>query len=752
MKYTAAHWGTYTFESGDKDLTPVVDDPLPSRIGRGWVSAATDPATRVLAPVVRKGWLNGDKGAARCSDSFVEITWDRATQLVASEIDRVRTTYGNQAIFGGSYGWSSAGRFHHAQGQMRRLLALAGGYTSSRETYSHAAAEVLFPRILGMSNRAFQDQMTSLPLVAEHCEFVLAFGGISRRTAQITSAGTATHDVGSWLDALKSNNVEVLSVAPERGEAQAWLPIRPGTDTALILALIHWIVSAGKEDQRFLARCTSGWNDLKAYVLGHTEGRPKTPAWAATICDIQERRIIEIARKLTETRNMISTAWGLQRADHGEQPIWAGLALAAVLGQIGQPGTGYSFGYGSVTAIGRPVPWIPWPSLPKVPNPVTDFIPVARIADALLFPNVPYNYDGETRHYPDLKLVWWSGGNPFHHHQDLLRLERAWRRPETIIVSEHSWTATARRADIVLPATTPLEREDLMMNRRDPALVYMSRFTAPMGQARDDFDFCAEIADKLNVGDAFRGGKTSAEWLAHLWDEARNVGATQNIDMPDFEDFKVMGRFDLPVDRQHRIAFADFVKDPEANPLGTESGKLTVSNQSIGEMDLSDCPAHPSWLPPVEGSALPDGAFHLISGQPATRLHGQNDMGSESLGAKVSGREVCTLHPAAAERLGVADGGFLRLYNVRGACICAVKTSEDIRLDCLSLPTGAWFDPRVINGTKTCIHGNPNVLTLDKGCSSLSQGNIAHTCVVYAEAWHGPLPELSVDKPPNVAL
>ena len=750
MKYTAAHWGTYTFEPGDADLRPLADDPMPSRVGRGWVSAATDPDVRVMAPVARKGWLAGDRGAARCDDSFVELPWERAIDLVAGEVGRVRSDFGNQAIFGGSYGWSSAGRFHHAQGQMRRLLALAGGYTSSCETYSHAAAEVLFPHILGMSNRAFQDQMTSLPLVAEHCELLLAFGGISTRTAQITSAGTSSHGIGSWLDQLHAAGVRVLSIAPERGEARDWLAIRPGTDTALILALIHRVVARKCEDREFLERCTSGWADLKAYILGESDGVPKSPEWAAEICDIPAATIARLAGTLTRKRSMISMAWGLQRADHGEQPIWAGLALAAVLGQIGRPGSGYAFGYGSVTPVGRPVKWLPWPSLPKVPNPVQDFIPVARIADALLTPDAPYDYNGQTRHYPDLKLVWWSGGNPFHHHQDLFRLERAWTRPETVIVSEHSWTATARRADLVLPATTPLERDDLMMNRRDPALIYMSRFREPMGKARDDFDFCADIAEALGVRETFTERRDAEGWLRHLWAEATAVGGSHGIDLPDFDRFRAEGRFDLPDAREMRVAFEDFVADPDANPLGSESGRLTLANNGIAGMNYADCPGHPVWLPPVEGGPLPAGAFHLVSGQPATRLHGQNDPGSESRASKIQGREKCTLHPDAAARIGASEGDILRLHNERGACLCAVVISDGIRPDCLSLPTGAWFDPQPVAGERLDVHGNPNVLTRDKGCSALSQGNIAHSCVVYAEKWAGPLPALTIDKPPRI--
>ncbi|MYK31866.1 MAG: molybdopterin-dependent oxidoreductase [Boseongicola sp. SB0670_bin_30] len=152
MRYTAAHWGAYAFDDST-GLHPIADDPAPSRIGRGWLSAATNERGRVLAPAIRRGWLEGDRGAGRSSDDFVRVSWDEAVRRVAEELARVRTTHGNGAIFAGSYGWSSAGRFHHAQSQLRRFLNCFGGFVGSRDTYSHAAAEVLFPYILGMSQR-----------------------------------------------------------------------------------------------------------------------------------------------------------------------------------------------------------------------------------------------------------------------------------------------------------------------------------------------------------------------------------------------------------------------------------------------------------------------------------------------------------------------------------------------------------------------------------------------------------------------
>ncbi|NIZ13133.1 molybdopterin-dependent oxidoreductase, partial [Phaeobacter sp. HF9A] len=607
--------------------------------------------------------------------------------------------------------------------------------------------------VLGLSNKAFQDQMTAMPLVAEHCELLLAVGGISRRTAQITSSGTTRHEVGPWLAEMRAKGTRIIELSPARGEGNGeWLPIRPGTDTACLLALAYEIHAAGLADESFLARYTSGWERFRDYLTGAADGTPKSADWAAPICDLDAEVIRDLARDLAGCKSMIALAWGLQRAEHGEQPIWAGLALASIIGQIGQPGTGYAFGYGSTTPVGRAARLVPWPSMPQGRNPVADYIPVARIADMLLTPGAPYKYDGETRRYPDIKLIWWTGGNPFHHHQELNRLEDAWTRPETVIVNDHSWTATARRADIVLPATAPLEREDILMNRRDPTLLWMSQFHAPVGEALDDFEIFARLSQKMGFGEAFTEGRDTEGWLAWLWARSQEVAEAHGFALPDFESFRANGRFDVPDAAEARIALGNFVADPEAHALATESGRITLTNETIGAMNLPSCPAHPTWIEPSTClTRAEEGELHLISGQPDTRLHSQNDRGSEALADKIHGREAASFHPDTAAALGLAAGDIVRLYNARGACLAGVRLNDGLRRDCVSLPTGAWFDPQTIAGERLEVHGNPNALTRDAGCSELSQGNIAHSCLVRAEKWTGSLPALSINTPPITA-
>ena len=147
--------------------------------------------------------------------------------------------------------------------------------------------------------------------------------------------------------------------------------------------------------------------------------------------------------------------------------------------------------------MGNPVRRVSGLALPQGDNPVTDFIPVARIADMLLNPGGAFDYNGQRLCYPDIRLVYWCGGNPFHHHQDLNRLVQAWKQPETIITHEPWWTATARHADIVLPATTAPERNDIGRASNDAHIFSMQRVVTPRGAARDDYPIFSGLASRL---------------------------------------------------------------------------------------------------------------------------------------------------------------------------------------------------------------------------------------------------------------
>ncbi len=143
--------------------------------------------------------------------------------------------------------------------------------------------------------------------------------------------------------------------------------------------------------------------------------------------------------------------------------------------------------------------------------------------------------------------------------------------------------------------------------------------------------------------------------------------------------------------------------------------------------------------------------LHLVSNQPRTRLHSQLDCGSVSQASKIKGREPAMMHPADAAARGIAAGDVVRIFNDRGACLAGAVLSEDVMPGAIQLSTGAWYDPEVPGEIgSVCKHGNPNVLTRDKGTSSLGQGPSAHSCLVEVQKFPGEPPPVTAFVPPVI--
>ncbi|MBL8381298.1 MAG: molybdopterin-dependent oxidoreductase [Burkholderiales bacterium] len=754
----SSHWGLFgaKWQDGALSVLPHPRDPDPNPLIENLPAALHHPV-RVTRPMIRRGWLErgpGPDDARTRGDAYVAMDWDEALDRVAAELRRVRDAHGPQAIFGGSYGWSSAGRFHHAQSQLHRFLNTAlGGYVRSVNSYSAGASMVILPHILGSLEQVTRRNVT-WEQVALDSEIVLAFGGMALKNSRVAAGGVSQHVEHAAMRRAAARGCRFISISPLRDDlpediGAQWIAPRPGTDTALMLGLLHTLVAAGRHDAVFLESHCVGWGEFQAYLEGRSDGTPKSAAWAAAICGLAESEIVTLAQALAGRRALIVVAHALQRAEHGEQPVWMGAVLAAALGQIGLAGGGFAYALGTLAHYGRRSNTIQVPSLPQGSNGVRDFIPVARIADMLLHPGAPFEYNGETRRYPDVRLAYWAGGNPFHHHQDLARLERGFARLDTFIVHESAWTASARRADIVLPCTLTIERDDIGGGPTDPLLVAMHRALAPHGQARDDYEIFAALAERLGRKAEFTEGRSSAEWLRHLYAQVHAGLAAAGAVAPDFDAFWERGEIEMPQHPDDGGLMRAFRRDPLAHPLPTPGGKVQIVSARVKGFGYADCPGHPAWLPPVD---VPTDRhpLYLVANQPATRLHSQLDFGGFSAAAKRDGREVVTVHPADAAARGIQDGDIVRLFNDRGACLASAHLSEGIRAGVVQLPTGAWYDPQDAgDGQVTCVHGNPNVLTRDHGTSSLAQGSTGQLTTVQLERYAGNVPTITVFSPPT---
>jgi len=711
--------------------------------------------------MVREGWLEHGPGPSdrRGAEPFVPVEWDVVIELLAGELRRVYAEHGPQAVYGGSYGWASAGRFHHAQSQLHRFLNCLGGYTRSVDAYSHAAGSVILPHVIAPAP-TFLFTGTHWRILAEQTDLFVCFGGMPLKNTNVTSGGVFRHRTRDFLEQAVERGAEFVLVSPQRDDMASfvnasWHPISPGTDVALMLALAHTLIAENLHDRDFLDRYCVGFERLERYILGTDDGQPKSPEWAAALTDIPADEIRALARRMAGKRVFITTAWSLQRAEFGEQPPWMAVAVAAMIGQIGLPGGGYGFGYGSSQRVGEgtAMPGLKLPSFGQGHNPIDSFIPVARIADMLLNPGAPFDYNGGRYSYPDIRLIYWAGGNLFHQHQQLGKLRRGLARVDTIVVHEQFWTSSARQADIVIPSTLTLERNDIGCSQNDAWLAAMQAAVSAHMQARNDYDSFSELAVALGIADAFTEGRDEMGWLRHMYESWRNDVAVHGHHFPDFDSFWAEGYLELPFDESN-VLFSAFRADPVGAPLTTPSGRIELFSETIASFGYDDCAGHPAWYTRQEWFGSERAAqfpLLLIANNPKARLHSQLDVGEYSQSSKIQGREPIRMRPDDAAQRGTGAGDVVRVSNERGSFLAGVVLSDDLRPSVVQISTGAWYDPLDPSDPDSlCVHGNPNTLTLDIGSSSLAQGCAGQHALVQIERWDGPLPPISVLTPPSI--
>ncbi|MFD2191794.1 trimethylamine-N-oxide reductase TorA [Pistricoccus aurantiacus] len=772
---SGCHWGVFkgVVEDGRAvEFKPWGNDPQPTPMLQG-VRDSIYSASRIRYPMVRRAWLEQGPGAdpdGRGDGDFVRVSWDKAIELVANEITRVREQHGQNAIYGGSYGWKSPGKLHNCKTLLRRMLNLTGGFTSSIGDYSTGAAQVILPYVSGSIE--VYEQCTTYPVLAENTDLMVFWGCDPHNNSQI-SWQVADHGAFPGIEALKKAGVKVISIDPLKtltcdyldGE---WIAPKPQTDVPLMLGIAHTLLSEDLHDQKFLDRYTSGFEEFKPYLTGESDGQPKDADWAAEICGIDADTIRDLARRFANNRTMLSLGYSMQRQHHGEQSTWMLVTLACMLGQIGLPGGGYGLSYhyssgGAPThnspilkAIGDAAGGGSGGSVDEAGSDV--MIPVARFVETLLNPGETMQFNGSEIELPLIKMAYWAGGNPFAHHQDRNEMLRAWRELDTFVVNDFQWTATARHADIVLPCTTSYERNDIEQVG-DYALshiVAMRKIVEPQFEARDDFDIFAAIADKLGKGREFTEGRAEMDWIRGFYEAAKIEARAKGMEMPVFDVFWESNKplaFPLKDEQKNFVRHASFREDPILNALGTATGKFEIYSRAIAKYGYDDCPPHPTWLEPIERLDGPDTKYPLsiASNHPRGRLHSQLCGTEFRKTYAVQNREPCWMNPRDAKERDIKDGDVVRVFNDRGQILAGVVVTDDIMPGVIRVSEGGWFDPldpREIGSL--CCYGDVNNLTPGIATSKLAQANCGQTGVGDVEKFEGKLPEVLVFSQPEI--
>lgn len=766
---TSTHWGNYLVETDGEQLIavhPYAADKEPTPIAESLLDAQDDNV-RIAQPMVRAGYLdNSSDGSGRGKEPFIPVSWNTALDLAAKALGNTMEEYGPDAIYGCSGGWASAGRFHHAQSQIHRFLNNLGGYVAGVNTYSSGAAEVITDHILGIPFLKLVREAPTTVEVASQSKLMVFFGGASIKNTQVNAGGIGSHSAREQLSLLKEAEVKVVNISPIRDDIideldAQWLACRPGSDTAIMLALAHTVYTEGLHDKNFLNRYTVGFEKLLPYLLGDSDGIPKDAQWASQLCGLPANDIHALGLQLGNEPSTLGISWSVQRQEFGEQTYWMLTTLAAMLGHIGKIGAGIGYGYGCIHNMGFGGRRMPHYKMAALGQEVGEtaysehkrYIPIARLTDMLNYPGKDYQFNGKTLTYPDIKLIQWAGGNPFHHHQDLNELRKAWAKPDTVIIHEAFWTATARHADIIFPAVTMLERNDLGGGSYDNYITPMRQAVKPYHQARSDYETLAALSARLGFEESFTEGRNEMDWVKYLYNTTRNNAADKGVKLPNFDTFWAGEQFHVG-DQLHDNEFTleKFRRDPEAYPLNTPSGKIEVFSNTIDSFNYEDCIGHPYWYEKTEWLGSHQAQhfpLHLISNQPRTQLHSQYDHGITSRKRKIKQRERARLNNKEAKKRALKDGDIIRIFNDRGACLAGVEISDDIRDQVVELPTGAWFDPQELDGLDLEVHGNPNALTPDVGTSTLTQACSAHSCLVEVEKFTGNLPSIKVFSQPE---
>ncbi len=753
-----AHWGAFYAEVQGGRLVravPFKDDVQPSAMTQGTPDLLYSPS-RIRYPMVRKGFYqNREKSdtSGRGAEPFVRVSWDEATGMVAEELQRVKDQYGNSAILGGSYGWDNCGRFHTSVGALQRLLALHGGYVNTVNTYSAPVLPVIMPHVVGASS----PETSTWPTFIDNSKLLVFIGYNPLVNDALRYGGDGSHFDYAWFQKLKDAGTPIVSIGPVHTDSDEYfgserIAIRPNTDTALMLALAHVLYTEKLHDQAFMDKYTTGFDKFVDYLTGTSDGQPKSPEWAAPITDVSADTIRTLARRMAGTRTALMGGYSLQRASHGAQPVWMLVTLAAMLGQIGQPGGGLQLGYpGGMGVPSGTAPSVP--GLSGVSNPVKDFVPVNMWTDLLLNPGKVLDYNGQKLTYPDIKMVMWAGGNPFHHGHDANRVVQAWQRPEVTVVNDYNWTASAKHADIVLPATTSMERNDISSSSH--YVMAMKQIVDPMFGARDDFDIYADVAAKLGLGDKYTEGKSEMDWLHQMYEVAQKAGAARGLDVPDFDTFwdSEYLFFDETAEAQNVVAYSDFVANPALAPLGTPSGKIEIYSEKIASFGYDDSPPHPTWIEPFEwlgGATAKQYPLHVMSDHPKYRLHSQLDNSAIHDWYEVRQREPVWIHPDDAAARGVADGDVVRVFNGRGQLLAGAIVTDRVRPGVINIAEGGWYDPAEPGKPGTLDkHGNVNTISSDEPDSKLADGNPSKTILAQVEKYDGALPYVTAFTPPE---
>jgi len=750
-KYDKKSFNPWKIQRNGKTLEPLIKS-APSPFSLAYKKRTYSP-NRIRYPLKRVDWdPNGERNPQnRGKSKYRRISWDEAAGIVADEIKRVNKKYGPYSILAQVDGHGECKIIHSAHGCSTLLLEKMGGYTQqirnpdSWEGWYWGSKHVWGDGVIGM----MAPPENTLKDVSENCDMVLFWGGDPETTTWGFSGQSATRICYFWSEA----GIKQLFICPELNygaavHADKWIPILPNTDAALQLAIIYMWITEGTYDKEYVATHTVGFDKVEDYVMGGEDGITKTPEWASSKCGVPEWTIKALAREFAARTTSIAHYYGggMIRGPFSHEPARLECILLGMQG-LGKPGVHQcQLGYTGLPRADMPtfssairkMGYIKPESLGRLDKPgyhtflvfTKQHIPKTLIQDAILNPPVTYWGTGAIAALPEDQFVKYTypipeedGGTEIHMiwtdtpcrttcWNDGMKTVEALRSPKIeCIVAQHPWLENdTLMADIILPADTTLEEDDIVPNTR-PGEEFLcvglqKRATQPLGESKSDYGVVLEVARKLNKYEEITESKTVEEWIKTYFE---NMGFSNYI---SWEEFQEKQYFVIPTAsdwEKDPPGLREFYENPEKSPLPTPSGKLEFYSERLAKHfpDDRERPPVPHWIEKSEThderiSSERARMFPLLmmSNHGRWRVHSQCDDISwtrEALTCKVKCvdgymYEPIWINPSDAAKRGIEKGDIVKAYNERGAVLCGALVWERMMPGVVYVDHGARAD------------------------------------------------------------
>ena len=670
---------------------------------------------RVYSPYRLKHPLRrvGKRGEGK----FESISWDEALNEVASKLKGIKEKYGNSAILliagGGNQGML------HGVVPVGIMLNQFGGYTRFWGAPSYEGALFASMATYGTitTGNARKDLLNS--------KLIIMWGWNPANT--IWDPGTSV-----ILSKAQEKGIKIIAIDPIFTDSAAifadhWIPIRPGTDAAMLIAMAYVIITENLQDQSFIDRYTIGFDKYYDYLLGNEDGIPKTPQWAEKITKVPAEVIINLAREYATSKPAALIAgWGPARTALGEQYSRAANVLTTITGNIGINGgyaSGFMRAYSSRETMipgGRkkkkkgPIKEKRVQKKPRIQDNPVDFGAPPRNdslyklrggtnpASTRVNINDLYNLilQGRNGGYPaDIKMAYVVSTNRLNQYGNINQGIKAFKALEFVVVHEQFMTITAKHADIILPVNTFMERNDIAVPWLGaPYYIYLNKAIDSLYESKSDLEICQDLSKKLGIKDSLLNLKE---------DQILRMFAASRKDISNYNKMKEDGYCKVNV-KEPFVAFKEQIRDPSNNPFPTLSGKIEIYCEHLAEMNNPMIPPIPKYLSHNEHYDAPKAKIY-----PLQLITPHNKRRTHSTLHNMPWLEEIELHSVwinsiDALKRGIKDGDIVDVYNDRGRIRIPAKVTERIMPSVVCVYQGAWYNPDK-NGVD--LGGCANVLT-----------------------------------------